>query len=279
MERLLRLEQELAGLTRAVRVLYPKLEAVKKLPELFLNARSANLPNIPSSWPQFVDIVGEARPTIFENVAGDLPAIASRITSLASLVGLQLPSAASYASELGRLDLSAARFGDATLQELRLALTYMDEIWDILILEKADLIVRRRKAGRQVAPRTAVYAPLASFRDLHLRFTSDHQVQLTWSGHSEVRTFAELGFADGRGGNKAVKPVSSWQILLKFARAGGVLERPKQIGPTAAGFEKRIGEIRTRLKVHFGLSEDPVAFDPSASIYRCAFVATAAEPE
>lgn len=114
---------------------------------------------------------------------------------------------------------------------------------------------------------------LNSFTELEIRFTSDERVQLFWNGHQETRNFIELGFEDERAKEK---PVQAWHTLRELAQSQGVLRR--SMGRQATRLEKRIGEIRRRLRKFFQTKDDPFEFNRRERFYKARFRATSADP-
>lgn len=92
------------------------------------------------------------------------------------------------------------------------------------------------------------------WEDLAIRFTSDHRVQITIGKHSEVRTYEEMGFRDGRTGN----PNSAWLTLRILAENGGLLRDATTAGAKWSSVEKRIQAIRKTLRDLYGFEGDPL---------------------
>ncbi len=105
------------------------------------------------------------------------------------------------------------------------------------------------------------------WEDLAIRFTSDHRVQITIGKRSELRTYEEMGFRDGRTGN----PNSAWHILRKLAENGGMLRDGTTAGAKWSSVEKRIQAIRKTLRGHYGFAGDPLPF-VNGTGYRARFM-------
>jgi hypothetical protein len=96
-----------------------------------------------------------------------------------------------------------------------------------------------------------------TWKDVAIRFLSERQFQASAKGITLPPTnFEEAGFADRRS-KRARKPTEAWTVLIALAREGGSLKRPSFGARNRPAFEKRIEEIRERLKTLFGLDSDP----------------------
>src|SRR5262249_22937372 len=92
------------------------------------------------------------------------------------------------------------------------------------------------------------------WQDVELVLLSDYQLQVR---NADVFNYAELGFADRRGGKE--KPNSAWLLLRKLAESGGHI-MIAGLDPKRSQVEKQVQQIRSNLRQHFGLSEDPLSF-------------------
>ncbi len=105
------------------------------------------------------------------------------------------------------------------------------------------------------------------WRDVGLRFTSEHRVQISINGIvGESYGYADLGFEDKRTG----KPNQAWGALYKLAEKQGRYDVTKMGGRPRAHLEKRFQEIRNRLCNHFKVGGDPVPFEKGNG-YQAAF--------
>jgi len=86
-------------------------------------------------------------------------------------------------------------------------------------------------------------------------FLSEHRVRITIRNQSETRNYAEMGFASKKNGT----PMLAWEELYKLALRGGAF-RATGDSQQWGVLEKRIQEIRRKLKAHFHLSDDPIPF-------------------
>lgn len=93
------------------------------------------------------------------------------------------------------------------------------------------------------------------WENVEIRFLSDERIQITTCGHTETRNYAEFGFEDGR----SEKPNLAWRTLKSLAEQRGTM-RPSVNGAARAALEKRIQEIRQRLRDKFRVADDPLPF-------------------
>lgn len=106
---------------------------------------------------------------------------------------------------------------------------------------------------------------LASWADVRITFVSEERVRIESSGGPATRNYAEMGFEDLRNG----RPNRAWQTLMTIAKLNGTLPDRKNHRDWPK-FEKRIQEIRQRLRRQFRLDEDPLPFTPGTG-YVAAF--------
>jgi hypothetical protein len=104
-----------------------------------------------------------------------------------------------------------------------------------------------------------------SWQEIEIEFLSDERVEIR-SGNNGRTThnYGELGFEDRRNG----KPSLAWVTLRELAKRGGEMPRPLAGKSRAAG-QKRIEEIREKLRNHFNLEGDPIPFN--GSTYKASF--------
>ena len=107
--------------------------------------------------------------------------------------------------------------------------------------------------------------PARSWDEIEIRFLSDERLQVISKDGRPTLNYAEFGFEDGR----SEKPNMAWETLRSIAEGGGVI-LPAGNGPDRAALEKRIQEIRRRLRDRFGIDEDPLPFTKGEG-YRARF--------
>jgi hypothetical protein len=94
------------------------------------------------------------------------------------------------------------------------------------------------------------------WEDVEIWFLSDFTLQARVNGTVQApQNYAEVGFGDRRHG----RPTAAWETLRALAESGGVMASTR----TAADWpklEKRIQEIRKRLRAWFALKGDPVPY-------------------
>jgi hypothetical protein len=95
------------------------------------------------------------------------------------------------------------------------------------------------------------------WHEIEIAFLSDHQVEILTRGQRKNYNYAELGFEDRRRGN----PNLAWATFRQIAEGEGVKKLPpiaKERARDRGKLEKRIQEIRTKLRTFFGIKEDPI---------------------
>jgi hypothetical protein len=98
---------------------------------------------------------------------------------------------------------------------------------------------------------TAAKRKPESWDQVEIVFLSERQVQIFIAGAPyKVLNYAEMGFAS----QKNEKPVLAWDTLLEFARTRGAI---RIAFDSRRETEKRVQEIRSKLKAEFGLATDP----------------------
>ena len=110
----------------------------------------------------------------------------------------------------------------------------------------------------------------ATWKDVSIRFLSDHRVQITVLDVTDTRNSAEMGFADNRGAEKQ-KPTAAWGCLIQLAENAGTIERPGEFNTNKGRLEKQIQTVRIRLRELFQITDDP--FEPfrEAKAYKARF--------
>lgn len=103
-----------------------------------------------------------------------------------------------------------------------------------------------------------------SWQEIELAFLSDERVEVYSGGNRKTFNYDELGFEDRRNG----KQNSAWVMLRELAKKGGAMPRP-QAGTPRAMAQKRIEEIREKLRKHFRIEADPIPFN--GNTYQASF--------
>jgi hypothetical protein len=103
-----------------------------------------------------------------------------------------------------------------------------------------------------------------SWQEIEIVFLSDHRVEISIGDERKTYNFGELGFEDRRNG----KPSFAWVMLRDLAERSGTLQRPAP-GRTRASHQKRIEEIRRKLRTRFKIDTDPIPFN--GSVYQTSF--------
>jgi hypothetical protein len=120
------------------------------------------------------------------------------------------------------------------------------------------------KSDTALAPAKAEAAE-EGWPEIQIAFLSDERVEIC-HGDSSRKTYnyGELGFEDRRNG----KPNRAWVMLREIAGQNGAMPRPPQ-GKNRAMIQKRIEEIREKLRNHFKIRTDPIPFN--GNMYRASF--------
>jgi hypothetical protein len=119
-------------------------------------------------------------------------------------------------------------------------------------------------SGRTVIPQ--VPAPGSrSWQEIEISFLSDERVEICDGPRRETRNYSELGFEDRR----SEKPNRAWVALRELAQGAGTIPTAKIQGKQLAQLQKRIEEIRERLRNHFQIATDPIPF--SGTAYQISF--------
>jgi hypothetical protein len=106
---------------------------------------------------------------------------------------------------------------------------------------------------------------LAGWHQLEISFLSEERVQINIGSKTETLNYAEFGFMDAR----TQKPNRAWQVMRELAQRDGTIPSGSK-GFKWPNLEKRIQEIRMRLRKRFSHGEDPIPFVPGTG-YRAQF--------
>ncbi len=127
---------------------------------------------------------------------------------------------------------------------------------ELRVLEAEGIAANGRSPQSKAALAARDGLPLPKqWEDLEIRFLSDLRVQITVGDQTETRNYAEMGFAS----EKNQKPVLAWTTLRKLAEAEGVM-RIAGDSQQWAKVEKRMQELRRKLKRLFNLIDEPLPF-------------------
>ena len=143
------------------------------------------------------------------------------------------------------------------------------ETLEMRLREMLGLAVRMRR-GRVRRFEPFPMPDGATWKDVSIRFLSDHRVQITVLDVTDTRNSAEMGFADNRGAEKQ-KPTAAWGCLIQLAENAGTIERPGEFNTNKGRLEKQIQTVRIRLRELFQITDDP--FEPfrEAKAYKARF--------
>jgi hypothetical protein len=120
------------------------------------------------------------------------------------------------------------------------------------------------KHEASLANTVVLESPPTSWSEIEIAFLSDERVEICVAGDRKTYNFGELGFEDRRNGN----PTEAWTMLRKLAGSGGTETRPPA-GKGRAMIQKRIEEIREKLRSLFGIQTDPIPFN--GNTYQASF--------
>jgi len=142
-----------------------------------------------------------------------------------------------------------------------------DELIQILCSEyptAAKKLGLLRWEAKSVESKPTVAAGPTSWQGIEIAFLSDERVGICSGGERKTYNYNELGFEDRRKrtANRA------WIMLREMAKSGGTIPRPTA-GKGRAMVQKRIEEIRRKLRSHFGIEADPIPFN--GNTYQASF--------
>lgn len=119
-----------------------------------------------------------------------------------------------------------------------------------------DVLARKRK-GRRIKDVCSFPSPQGLvWEQVAIRFLKDDVVEITAGPVRERRSFAEMGFQDGRVDHS--KPDILWKLLQILAEEDGCLrlcDKPNVQGKWIT--QRHISDLRKRLRSYFGIEEDP----------------------
>ena len=107
------------------------------------------------------------------------------------------------------------------------------------------------------------------WQEIEIAFLSDERVEIRSDRKRETYNYAELGFRDRRSGKgEEPKPNRAWVTLREMAMHDGTLPRPSP-GKERTMIQKRVEEIRKRLRHRFEIKADPIPFN--GTVYKTSF--------
>lgn len=104
-----------------------------------------------------------------------------------------------------------------------------------------------------------------SWKDVSIRFTDGHTVEITVAGTKERMNFAELGMKDRRSGN----PDDQWELLRGLSNQDGELTWASPVAHLDQ--KKQCQRQRAALRRRFGIQEDPIPYNRRTRGWRVQF--------
>ena len=92
-----------------------------------------------------------------------------------------------------------------------------------------------------------------SWDEVRIKFLSDERLQIWVGDQTQNRNYSGMGFEDRRNGT----PNESWKFLRQLAEEGGFIRDVEAAGIPWPKAEKRIQEIRQKLKTAVAIDSDP----------------------
>jgi hypothetical protein len=127
---------------------------------------------------------------------------------------------------------------------------------DRWIRKSYEQIASREAAETTVTPHELGRLRIEKWEDLEIWFLSDTRVQFRAGKELATYNYEELGFVDRRSG----KPDSAWVEFRNLAESNGNIRNAGNTRGQWPAVEKRIQEVRKRLRIFFGQSADPIPF-------------------
>jgi hypothetical protein len=127
---------------------------------------------------------------------------------------------------------------------------------DRWIRKSYEQIASREAPETNVIPRELGRLRIEKWEDLEISFISDTRVQFRAGKEVATLNYEELGFVDRRSGT----PNSAWVEFRNLAESNGNLRNTSNTRGPWPAVEKRIQEVRKRLRSCFGQKADPIPF-------------------
>jgi hypothetical protein len=127
-----------------------------------------------------------------------------------------------------------------------------------------------RESGTLMTPQQPPERVLKSWQEIEITFLSDHRVEICCGGaNRKTYNYGDLGFQDRRSGkSREPKPARAWGMLCEIAKNNGTIPRPSP-GKDRVMIQKRMEEIRKKLRHHFSPEDDPIPF--KGNTYQASF--------
>jgi hypothetical protein len=116
--------------------------------------------------------------------------------------------------------------------------------------------IASRETSMDVAPRELGRLTIEKWGDLEIFFLSDTRVQFRVGKNVSTYNYEELGFVDRR----SKKPDGAWVEFRNLAQSNGQVRKPLNTRGRWTATERRMQEIRKRLRILFGQNADPIPF-------------------
>jgi len=127
-------------------------------------------------------------------------------------------------------------------------------------VKTAEIVVSKPATDVEVARPSSP----SSWPEIEITFLSDERVEICSGDARKTYNYSELGFEDRRNG----RPNRAWIKLREMAENGGAIQSPRA-GKDLSICQKRIEEIRKKLRNHFGIGTDPIPFN--GNTYKASF--------
>ena len=116
--------------------------------------------------------------------------------------------------------------------------------------------IASREASIDVAPRELARLTIEKWGDLEVFFLSDTRLQFKVGEDAVTYNYEELGFVDRR----SKKPDGAWLEFRNLAEKNGNIRKPINARGRWTTTEKRMQQIRKRLRSLFRQNADPIPF-------------------
>jgi hypothetical protein len=157
-----------------------------------------------------------------------------------------------------------------------------DVPWDVLELTRllldeegesrldVDLAAHRLGRGRRVAVVKPFPVPMgATWERLSVTILGGDRAELRYGAQAEVRSYVEMGFADGRARPTEPRPSELWGLLLVLADEDGSMDwRSPKASPK---HRDRIRDLRAKLSALFPIEGNPILDYGERRAYQTAF--------